>query len=139
MNLRKRASVLALVAFGLICACNRSSPIGAEETQEAPAATYVVKGIVKMLPPAAQPGNNKTIVVLHQAVPKFKDKDGQEVGMMAMPMPFTLAKGVDMTGIDVGSKVEFTFGVFWKAPTPTRILSIKKLPDDTEIQFNIDE
>ncbi len=139
MNLRQPASVLALVALCLICACKKSSRDAPVETQEPPAATYVVQGIVKMLPPAAQPGNNKTIVVLHQAVPHFKDQDGQEVGMMAMPMPFTLSQGVDITGIEVGSKVEFTFGVFWRAPTPTRILSMKKLPDDTQIQFNVDD
>jgi len=121
-------------------ACKSPSREGAPGVQgEQPAATYTVQGVVKMLPPAAQPGNDKTIVVLHQAVPRFKDQEGKEVGMMAMPMPFTLAPNLDMAGIEVGSKVEFTFGIFWKAPTPTRILSIKKLPDETQIHFNVDE
>ena len=122
---------IVALAFANACAKSRQDPAKAQ-----PSATYTVKGVVKMLPPAAQPGNNKTIVVLHQSVPKFRDREGQEVGMMAMPMPFTLAEGVDMTGITVGSKVEFTFGVFWQAPTPTQILSIKKLPDETQIDFS---
>lgn len=109
-----------------------------KRASETPSETYTVKGVVKMLPPAAKPGNGKTIVVLHQAVPNFKDREGQEVGMMAMPMPFSLAEKVDMTGIEVGAKVEFTFGVFWDAPTPTRILSLRRLPDDTQIQFSPD-
>ena len=129
--------LLSLCLSGL--GCKRSPSQGSPSASEQPAATYTVQGVVKMLPPAAQPGNNKTIVVLHQAIPKFKDRDGQEVGMIAMPMPFTLSQKVNMSGIEVGSKIEFTFGMFWKAPTPMQILAIKKLPDDTQIQFNVDE
>lgn len=94
---------------------------------------------MKLFPPTAKPGNGKAIVVLHQAIPKFKDQEGKEVGMMAMPMPFSLSPGLDVSGISTGSKVEMTFGVFWKEANPTRILAIKKLPDDTQIKFNLDE
>lgn len=129
--LRRTAPFFACLTL-VLCAsasCKRKA-------SEAPTATYTVKGVVKMLPPAAKPGTDKAIVVLHQAVPTFKDREGQEVGMMAMPMPFTLADGIDMKDIVVGSKVEFTFGVFWQAPTPTRILALKRLPDDTQINFS---
>lgn len=91
-----------------------------------------------MFPAVAKPGNGKTIVVLHQSIPKFKDQEGKEVGMMAMPMPFTLSAGLDVSGIVVGSKVEMTFGVFWPEPIPTRILAIKKLPDDAQIKYDVD-
>lgn len=124
---------IAFVAglLGSILACKKPP--------EPPAATHTVQGVVKLFPSVTKPGNGKTIVVLHQAIPKFKDQEGKEVGMMPMPMPFTISEGVDVNGITTGTKVEMTFGVFWKEPNPTRILSIKKLPDDTKIKFDVDE
>ena len=119
------------VALGANAACTKPP--------EPPAATHTVQGVVKLFPAATKPGNGKTIVVLHQAIPKFKDQEGKEVGMVPMPMPFTISSGVDVSGIALGSKVEMTFGVFWKEPNPTRILAIKKLPDDAKIKFDVDE
>lgn len=126
-------------ALALIASLCCMPLLGCHKQEAAPAATHTVQGVVKMWPAIAQPGNGKTVVVLHQAIPQFKDQEGNVVGMMAMPMPFTLAKGLDVAGISVGSKVEFTFGVFWKDPNPTRILAIKKLPDDTQIKYTPDD
>ncbi|MCG5052345.1 MAG: copper-binding protein [Myxococcales bacterium] len=126
------ATVLAAVILWAGGACKPTPP-------ETPSATYTVRGVVKLLPPAVAPGNGKTMVVLHQAIPTFKNEEGEQVGMMPMPMPFTVSQGVDLSGIVTGSKVEFTFGVFWKAPVPTRVLSMRKLPDDTQIRFDVEE
>lgn len=127
------------VAVALLAVCALAPWLGCRKPEEPPSATHTVQGVVKLWPAIAQPGNGKTVVVLHQSIPQFKDQEGNVVGMMAMPMPFTLSKGLDVNGIGVGSKVEFTFGVFWKEPNPTRILTIKKLPDDTQIKYTPDD
>lgn len=94
---------------------------------------YTVQGIVRSAPAATKAG--KSITILHQAIPRFKNRDGEETGMMSMAMPFQVAAEVGEIPLAVGDKVEFTFDVDWEAQNPTTIVKMTKLPAETEIRF----
>jgi len=94
---------------------------------------YTIQGIVRSAPAANKAG--KSITILHQAIPTFKNRDGEETGMMSMAMPFQVAAEVGELSLAVGDKVEFTFDVDWEAQNPTTIVKITKLPAETEIRF----
>jgi len=106
---------------------------GAAAAPAAKANRYTVQGIVRSAPSANAAG--KTITILHQAIPTFKNRDGEETGMMAMAMPFQMAPEVGEMALAVGDKIEFTFDVDFDAQNPTTIVKITKLPADTEIRF----
>lgn len=106
-----------------------------------PDATYTVRGEVTMLPVE---GDKRTeFKVHHEAIPTFKnkdgvihkDKDGKEVGMMAMTMEFPPAKGVDLSKLKKGDKVSVTFSVWWGNSPSWLAVKVEKLPDDTKLDF----
>jgi Cu/Ag efflux protein CusF len=106
---------------------------GGNEALPVRANRYTVQGIVRSAPAANKAG--KTITILHQAIPTFKNRDGEETGMMSMAMPFQVAAEAGELPLSVGDKVEFTFDVDWDAQNPTTIVKITKLSADAEIRF----
>jgi Copper binding periplasmic protein CusF len=107
--------------------CSRRAPAP-------PADVYTVRGIVEQLP---QPnGPNNEIFIHHMAIPGFRDAQGKVVGMMSMTMPFPVARGVSLAGIEPGDPVEFTFAVAWKGRIGHELVRIHKLPPGTVVDFN---
>lgn len=116
----------------------RAEALAASAADAAAHDRYTVRGIVRGRPADARPGSDRPITILHQAIPEFRDRDGEVTGMMAMAMPFLVGAELDpaaLDGLAVGDKIEFTFEVDWAAALPTRVVALTKLPADTELKF----
>lgn len=119
-----KPAVLALSVLLWAVACNKG------DSEQG--GTYTVRGVIKSMETAG-PGD---LTIHHEAVPDFVDARGEEVGMMSMTMPFGVQKGTSLEGIETGDKIEFVFETHWKARPTGQIKSIKKLPDDTELNLS---
>lgn len=107
-----------------LAACSGSEE---EERGEVVVQRYEVQGEVTRLP---SPGA-EALYVRHEAIPGFVDMDGDVVGMESMAMPFPLAEGVALDGVEVGDKVEFTLEVEWEGDPPYRITRVEELGAET--------
>ncbi len=119
------ASLLVAAAAG-VGAC--SPPRQKDEVHR-----YTVRGQVAALPRPGRPGSE--LLIHHEPVPDFVDFSGKKVGMQSMTMPFPLADGVSLAGIDRGDKVEMSFEVRWHGAPPLQVTEIHELPPDTELHF----
>lgn len=95
--------------------------------------TYTTRGQVVQLPDPANPGTGLTLN--HEAVDQFMDRQGEIVGMDPMSMPFPVAKGVSLDGIQVGDVVEFKLHVDWNAEPAAQITEVRELPAGTKLDF----
>lgn len=127
---------LALAVLGA-AACERSGRSGSSRAAQSelgdPSAIYTVRGEVVQVPDAEHPGSR--FEVRHEAIDNFVDAEGKVVGMSAMVMPFPLAQGVTLNGIEPGDKVEVTFAVWWKPRRHYEATKVVELPSDTELHF----
>lgn len=98
-----------------------------------PVERYTVLGTVSKLPEASGDTN---LYLRHAAIPDYKNEAGVAVGMKAMTMPFPLAEGVSIEGLEVGDPVEFTFTMRWTPTGSYEIVEIVELPAGTEIDFD---
>jgi Cu/Ag efflux protein CusF len=107
--------------------------LGACGNQPLPPAdsTYSVRGQVVELPASAR----GELTVHHEDVPDFRDRDGKPSHMDSMAMPFALAPGLPMSGIEPGDKVAMTFEVRWTAQPALRITKLEELPADTALDL----
>lgn len=94
---------------------------------------YHVRGTIAGLPQPGQPASE--LIVTHEAIDGFVDRDGQATGMDPMSMPYPLAQGVSTAGLAVGQPIEFTLHVDWSADPPAKITRFKKLPPSTKLVF----
>jgi hypothetical protein len=127
-NARRRRAQLAgfaVIAILGVASCNKS---GGDVSDE-PAASYTVRGKVIELPGA----EIETMAIHHEAIPNFVAATGKQQPMMAMEMPFGLAEGLDLSGIEPGDIVELRFDVDFERRPPLRIVEIRELPADTEL------
>ncbi|MEM1109848.1 MAG: copper-binding protein [Planctomycetota bacterium] len=98
-------------------------------------ATYQTRGEVSSLPDADKPTSG--LFIRHEAIPEFKNQDGEVEGMDTMTMPFPTDDGVDLAPLSVGDKVEVTFEVFTQGGVRGYAATqIDKLPADTELDFS---
>lgn len=84
------------------------------------------------LPKAGDPSSAFTL--FHEDINEWMRPDGGK-GMHAMMMPFPLAKGVSLEGIDVGDKVEVSVRQYKSGPIPYEVLTIRKLPSNTALSL----
>lgn len=119
-----------VVAAGLAVAVDGCSP----PRRRGDVHRYTVRGEVAALPRPGQPGSE--LLVRHEAIPDFVDAEGESVVMESMTMPFPLADGVSLAGIERGDKVEMSFEVSWHGAPPLQVTSIHKLPPDTELHYD---
>jgi hypothetical protein len=75
------------------------------------------------------------LYLYHEAVDDWVSRDGKVSGMDPMAMPFPVAQGVPLDGIQANDKVEATLHVDWKADRPVEITNVRELPPDTELVF----
>jgi len=84
-----------------------------------------VRGVVKALPGPGIAANE--ILVKHEPIPDYRDESGNVVGMMAMTMPFYLAKSVSLDGIAVGDVVEMVVEQRIKPKFSDSVVAIKEI------------
>ncbi len=111
---------LALLALCFAC----SPPPG-------PIQRYEVRAELRQLPDGA----NGDLLIRHEAIDGFTDRDGKRVGMDPMSMPFPLAEGIDLSGYAPGDRVRCTLEVDWQQRAPVKITAIEKLPADTKLEY----
>lgn len=122
---------VGLAALVLLAALACSGGPG-EEAASGEIATYSVRGLVRQAPTPERP----QMLVYHEAIPAFADADGNVVGMDSMSMPFDLAEGVDVAGIEAGDKIRFDLEVEWSRTVPGLVTAVEELPADTELQLD---
>ncbi|WP_428386589.1 copper-binding protein [Mucisphaera sp.] len=132
MTSRLLATASLLVAISFLPGCGESTDAPAPE---APAVTdrvdtYTVRGQVVALP---TPGN-ANMQIAHEAIPDFKNKAGEAVGMATMTMPFPVPADLPLEGVEPGDPVEVDFSVSWN-PVAYVITRITELPADTELNL----
>lgn len=133
--------VLGGLGLGSDLASARAQPVGKDQIRPAdlkrpaatPAASYTTRGEVVALPEKGKPSTE--LMVKHQAIDDFKNKDGKVVGMSAMTMEFPPEQGVDVTMLAIGDKVELEFAVWWAQSPPWLATKLTKLPADTKLEF----
>jgi Cu/Ag efflux protein CusF len=132
--------IMTLMLFGLlslaVAGCGGEGGNDEAASSEAAAAAterYTVLGTVSKLPDVSGDTN---LYLRHAAIPDYKNEAGEAVGMKAMTMPFPLADGVSIEGLQEGDPVEFTFTMRWKPTGHYEIVKIVELPAGTEIDFD---
>lgn len=132
-----RRGLMMLTLLGLLglalagCGGGKDEATGSQEA--AGTDRYTVRGTVSKLPEAS---GDKSMYIRHAAIPDYKNEAGEAVGMMAMTMPFPVAEGVSLEGLEVGDPVEFTFTMRWQPTGHYEIVEITELPAGTEIDFD---
>lgn len=103
--------------------------------------TYTVRGRVVTVPSPERPIDD--LQVHHAAIPDFKNAQDEVVvnsrgqrGMAEMVMPFPVAKGVSLEGIEPGDPVELTFVYTWSTVPSYEVTEITELPPDAELNIN---
>lgn len=119
---RRALTVLAVLLLAAGCAAKGGS-----------GRDYTVRGQVRQLPDPATPGSG--LYVSHEAIDEWVGRSGEVEGMDPMIMPFEVADGVSLEGIDVADVIEFTLHVDWEADTPVEITRIRELPKGTKLEF----
>lgn len=95
---------------------------------------HTVRGQVRQLPDPANPAGGG-LFVSHEAIDDWVGRDGTVVGMDPMTMPFPVAEGVPLEGLQPGDVIEFTLHADWEASPPVEITAIRKLPPGTKLVF----
>lgn len=103
-----------------------------EELQGGEMQHYEVRGELIRLPVGDRP-----MQIRHEAIPNFRNMQGEVVGMDAMTMPFPVAPGVSLDGLAVGDRVRFDFEVRWGGRPPYQIVRIEKLPEGTVLEGEV--
>jgi hypothetical protein len=122
---RRTIPLLALLAIPGLTACQSKNPESGR--------IYTVRAQVVGLPDPANPGTGLTLN--HEAIDEFVDRSGEVVGMDPMSMPFPVAEGVSLDGIEVGDVVEVELRVDWGGDPEVAITGVRELPRGTKLDF----
>lgn len=124
-----------------ITACEKQNTHATDQTESAAAPDVYtdILGIVASLDDGMPASEFK---IHHEHIPGFKTRTGEVnvtpdgiPGMKAMVMPFPVAESVDLSGIEVGDKVRFSFVVNWGGSPPWQLTAIEEIDPSTEISF----
>lgn len=93
--------------------------------------TYTVRGQVGDV-------GEESLVIHHEAIPEFVNREGEPSGMASMSMAFHRPDSVSIEGIESGDKVELTFEVRWQGEHTLALSAIEELPEDTVLDLSAD-
>ncbi|HTP27298.1 MAG TPA: hypothetical protein VMK12_16805 [Anaeromyxobacteraceae bacterium] len=120
---------LLLAAIGLVmgpgCHGKKASRVPSQ------AKSYTVRG--EVVRGAKPEESGREILVQHEAIEDFVDRDGRVVGMATMIMPFEVEPS-EAKKLAVGDIVELRFSVDWDRPS-YRVEWVQKLPAGTPLDF----
>jgi hypothetical protein len=126
----RRIALPCLALLAVLAACKENR---ADTPALPPAdATYTVRGKIQELPAG---GGHGDLLIHHEAIDTFRDREGKEVGMKTMVMPFTPAADLEAEGLAPGDRVRFTFEVRWSADPMMRVTHLEKLPPNDRLDF----
>lgn len=135
---RHRSRLLALAlpavlagAFLTLAGCGA----GADEAAQ----VYEVRGQVRQLPGASAGAGDSGLLLAHEAIDDFVDREGKVVGMDPMTMSFPVAEGVSLDGVDVNDVVEIELQVDWKGEPAVQVTRVEELPAGTKLVFRAAE
>lgn len=114
----------------LICLITALAALGCGPEAQPGGHDYIVRAQV-VQPPDTATG----LYLYHEAIDDWVSRDGKVEGMDTMAMPFPVAKGVPLDGLQADDKVEVKLHVDWAADSPVAITEIRKLPADTKLVF----
>ena len=112
--------VLALLLLANACGDDGRAP------SAPPDATYTAEGRVDRLPRAG--ADVREVSIAHEAIPGFRDREGDPVGMEAMTMQFEVAPDVSLDGVSAGDRVRFTFEVRWDTRPMLYVTELSGVP-----------
>ena len=120
--------------IALACACALACASCGDDLGRADA-VYRVRGQV-----VSQDGTgaDARVVVAHEAIPSFKDRDGKLGRMPAMTMAFNMAPDVPAPKLTPGSRWQLTFEVRWRREPVLRITRVEPLAPGTELTLAAD-
>ena len=115
------------LSAALLCgACSSSDP--------GPAESYTVRGKVEKTLGA---GTDRPMVSIHhEAIPRFKNREGRTVGMESMAMSFSFDEAKLGKVLADGAPVEITFEVHWEQSPPLVLKDAKALPTATKLELS---
>lgn len=116
-----------LVALLPLIAAGCAGPV---EKERATGHTYTVRARVQQLP--AQGGG---LYLTHEAIDDWVGRSGKVEGMSTMTMPFPVAEGVSLEGIEPDDVVEVQIHADWEADPAVEITALRELPPDTQLDF----
>ena len=91
---------------------------------------YTVRARVAQLP-----YQGSGLYLEHEAVDNWVGRSGKVEGMHPMTMPFPLAEGLSLEGIQRDDIVEVQLHVDWEAERQVEITAIRELPPGTRLDF----
>ena len=137
-----------ILGVAVLPACERrapepQTPVGVHDAPPGePTHVYAdVHGVIDALPTA-----NEDLRIHHDAIPDFvnprtgelnQNPDGT-TGMHAMSMPFPLAPGVSLDGVEVGDHIRFTLALWTGLDTPVgfayRVTALTEVDPPTDAE-----
>ena len=93
----------------------------------APDATYRTRGAVEAV--------GQKLDLHHEAIPEYRSRTGEPIGMASMTMSFHVAPGVSVAGVVAGTKVAITFEVRWSTDPGLLITALTVLPPETKLDL----
>lgn len=117
--------LLVSSVFGGFAGCGRSPAKPASSTA---AVAYRVRGIVRGI--TKSPASQRSLILEHEAIAGFRDRQGKVVGMPSMSMAFGVVPSIDLDRLQPGDKVGVEFEVRWQAAEPLRIIRLERLKAD---------
>ena len=91
---------------------------------------YTVRGLL-----VQAPDGRAGLYLFHEAIDDWVGRDGKVEGMDAMAMPYPVARGVSLAGLQPNDKVEITIHADWRSDKPVEVTRIRKLPPETQLVF----
>jgi hypothetical protein len=130
------AGLVVWVACGGACENRQDPPRYTEGAAPDSKAQYVytVRGQIATVPRPGEPLS--ALMIRHEPIPDFTDREGKVVGMPAMTMEFPPAPGLSLEGFAPGDKVEVVWEVWMTPRMRSEASRITRLPPDTELRFS---
>jgi Cu/Ag efflux protein CusF len=112
---------LSLPVLLLLCAC---------DADKEPVQSYHVRGLIQDVNGS---GADARVTIHHEAVAKFKDRDGHASDMASMKMIFGFGPTLSAADVKVGDKIAFDFDVRWSESPTLVVTKLQKLAPDVAL------
>ena len=94
---------------------------------------YEVRAVV--LEVQNEAGSPAGLMLLHERIDGFKNREGQKDSMAPMAMFFQAGPGMDLQNLKPKDKVRITFEMHWQPETRLLITRLEALPQETQLNL----